>query len=98
MQKLHTCRQSQGIALDEYVALPERTLLLAYVSVKFHICATLQLASCVQFAPPRGHFSRHSSLKQDCMQASASQVSSLPEFWQQLVAVLAHVRLLQFPL
>ena len=74
-----------------------RTNIAARIRLSHFISALLSLASCVQFAPPKAHVGPHSSLKQDCIQASASQVSPHPTFCLQLDAVLAHVRLLQFP-
>ena len=74
-----------------------RKNIAARIRLSHFISVLLSLVSCVQFTPAKGHVSLHSSLKQDCVQASASQVSPHPTFCLQLDAVLSHVRPLQFP-
>ena len=67
MPKLRTCLQTPGITLDKHFMLNRPNEYCCSAFMSHFISALLSLASCANFAPSKGHVSRHSSLKQECV-------------------------------
>ena len=67
MPKLRTCLQTPGITLDKHFMLHRPNEYCCSAFMSHFISALLSLTSCANFAPSKGHVSRHSSLKQECV-------------------------------